>query len=60
LFSLNTWMPRWTSASVSVSLELVASSSTRTSAPWASARANDSSWRCPAEKLVARSRTGVS
>ena len=29
-------------------------------APWASARANDSSCRWPAEKLVPRSRTGVS
>ena len=51
---------RWISCSVSVSMEAVASSSTNTAGSCAMARAKDSSWRCPAEKVEPRSVTGVS
>ena len=56
---MSTRMPSCTSASVSLSIALVASSSTSTSAPYASARANESSWRWPADRFVPRSRTSV-
>ena len=48
----------WMSCSVSVSMEAVASSRTNTAGLCAMARAKESSWRWPAEKVDPRSVTG--
>ena len=53
-------MPRWTMASVRVSIELVASSSTITGGSATAARAMESSWRWPCERLVPLSVSMVS
>ena len=53
-------MPRWTIASVRVSIEDVASSSTMTGGSATAARAMESSWRWPCERLVPLSVSMVS
>ena len=53
-------MPRWTMASVRVSMEDVASSSTMTGGSATAARAMERSWRWPWERLVPLSVSMVS
>jgi hypothetical protein len=58
--SSSAWMPRWTSGLGLGSTLLVASSSTSTSPPCASARANEQQLALAAERSLPRSRSVVS